>query len=121
VPQKKAEKPKGKEQFDESEWSRLTPAAPPDSPEGEFAAWLRARGYREPDGFGDEVAGVCPDLIYRFGPDGGAAVFFDDTDRDAHDVLRDEGWTVIRIGSDADWQRIVDRWPSVFGGKEGAL
>lgn len=97
------------------------PGSPPDSSEEAFAAWLSEHGYRQPDGFGDEVAGVCPDLIYRFGPDGNAAVFFDDTDRDAHDVLRDEGWTVIRIGPEADWQRIVDRWPSVFGGKEGAL
>jgi superfamily II DNA/RNA helicase len=103
---------------------RVRPTPTPttgDLPEDQFAAWLRAQGYREPDGFGDEVFGVCPDLIYRFGADGGAAVFFDDADRDAHDVLRDEGWTVIRIGSDADWQGIVDRWPSVFGGKEGTL
>jgi superfamily II DNA/RNA helicase len=110
----------GEEQSEESVQARVPPAAAADSPEGEFAAWLRAHGYREPGGSGDEVAGVCPDLIYRFGPDGGAAVFFDDTDRDAHDELRDAGWTVIRIGPGADWQRIVDRWPSVFGGKEGA-
>jgi hypothetical protein len=92
----------------------------PDSPEEAFAAWLRQHGYREPDGLGDEVAGVCPDLIYRTGRRG-VAVFFDDADRDAHEVLRDEGWSVILIGPNADWQQVVDRYPSVFGGREGAL
>lgn len=116
-----AEKSPGKKQPGQEERARPTPAAPADSPEAEFAAWLDAHGYRGPDGFGDEVAGVCLDLIYRFGSDGGTAVFFDDADRDAHDVLRDEGWTVIRIGSDADWQQVVDRWPSVFGAKKGEL
>jgi hypothetical protein len=67
------------------------------------------------------VFGVCPDLIYRFGADGGAGVFFDDADLEAHEVLREEGWTVVKIGSDADWQRVARRYPSVFGGKEGAL
>ena len=66
------------------------------------------------------MAGVCPDLIYRLA-DGDAAVFFDDADREAHDVLRDDGWTVILIGPDTDWQHVVDRYPSVFGGREGAL
>ena len=49
------------------------------------------------------------------------AVFFDDEDRDWHEVLRDEGWGVIRIGSDTDWETVVGRYPSVFGGmQEGA-
>ena len=49
------------------------------------------------------------------------AVFFDDADRDAHDVLRDEGWGVIRISpdaSEADWQVLVARKPSVFGSQQ---
>jgi superfamily II DNA/RNA helicase len=96
------------------------PPQPGSPPEERFAAWLHERGYRPPDGFGDEVAGVCPDLIYRTGRRG-AAVFFDDADRDAHEVLRDAGWTVILIGPDADWQQVADRYPSVFGGREGAL
>jgi superfamily II DNA/RNA helicase len=117
VPQKSSKPAK----TDQPERTGLTPAGPPDSPEGEFAAWLRAHGYREPDGFGDEVAGVCPDLIYGSGSDSAAAVFFDDAERHPHEVLRESGWTVVLIRPDADWQQIVDRWPSVFGGKEGAL
>ena len=108
------------ENSDHSE--RVPPTLPPqpDSPvEERFTAWLRDNGYRAPDGFGEEVAGVCPDLIYRQGHRG-AAVFFDDADRDAHEVLRDAGWTVILIRPDADWQRVVDRYRSVFGGGEGA-
>jgi superfamily II DNA/RNA helicase len=108
------------ERSDFAERTEQTLAAQSDSPDEAFAAWLRERGYREPDGFGDEVAGVCPDLIFR-DRDRGAAVFFDDADRDAHDVLRDEGWTVILIRPDADWQQVVGRYPSVFGGREGAL
>ena len=93
------------------------------SPEGRFAAWLGANGYRPPDGFGDEVGGVCPDLVYRQGRRG-AAVFFDDTDRDAHEDLRDAGWNVILIGPDADaqvWQQVAARYPSVFGGERRPL
>ena len=58
-----------------------------DSPAAEFTDWLDEHGYREPDGFGDEVAGVCPDLIYRL-PDSNAAVFFDDADRGGHAAVR---------------------------------
>jgi superfamily II DNA/RNA helicase len=109
--------------YDHSDHSeRVPPTLPPqpDSPvEERFAAWLSEHGYRQPDGFGDEVAGVCPDLIYRTGRRG-AAVFFDEADRDAHEVLRDAGWTVILVRPDADWQRVVDRYRSVFGGGEGA-
>jgi superfamily II DNA/RNA helicase len=119
----KSENPKPK---DQSERKRLTLPAPPDSPESpedRFVAWLSANGHRTPDGFGDEVAGVCPDLIYRQGRRG-AAVFFDDATRDAHEDLRDAGWTVILIGPDADaqaWQQVVARYPSVFGGEKGRL
>jgi hypothetical protein len=92
-----------------------------DSPEEKFTAWLRDNGYRAPDGFGDEIAGVCPDLIYRQGRRG-AAIFFEDVNRDAHEDLRDASWTVILIRPDADaqaWQQVVERYPSVFGGEKG--
>jgi hypothetical protein len=110
---------------DQPERMRLPLPAQPDSgsPEQRFAAWLRDNGYRAPDGFGDEVAGVCPDLIYRQGRRG-AAVFFDDTNRDAHEDLRDASWTVRLIRPDADaqaWQQVVGRYPSVFGGEKGTL
>ena len=116
----------GNSKSDQPERERLTPPPhpdSPDSPEDRFTAWLSANGYRAPDGFGDEVAGVCPDLIYRQGRRG-AAVFFDDTNRDAHEDLRDASWTVILIRPDADaqaWQQVVERYPSVFGGEKGTL
>jgi hypothetical protein len=101
---------------------RIEPAPPPqtdsDAQEDEFTDWLRARGYRLPDGYGEEVFGVCPDLTYHLGNDGGAAVFFDDVDRAAHEVIRDEGWGVIRIGPEDNWESVVRRYPSVFGGME---
>ena len=106
---------------DQPERTGASPDPAPDSPEVAFAVWLREHGYREPDGLGDEVAGVCPDLIYRTRGRRGVAVFFDDADRLAHEVLRDEGWTVILIGPDADWQHVVDRYPNVFGSREGTL
>jgi hypothetical protein len=110
---------------DQPEQMRLPLPAQPDSgaPEEKFTAWLHDNGYRAPDGYGDEVAGVCPDIIYRQGRRG-AALFFDDTNRDAHEDLRDAGWTVILIRPDADtqaWHQVVDRYPSVFGGEKGAL
>jgi superfamily II DNA/RNA helicase len=103
------------------------PTEPQGLPEEEFVAWLAANGYRTPDGSGDEIAGVCPDLIYHQGPgrqgQRGAAVFFDAADRDAHEDLRDAAWTVIVIKPDAGpqaWQQVVRKYPSVFGGGEGA-
>jgi superfamily II DNA/RNA helicase len=115
-------KPEGQNQKpDAPERTVATPPTQTDLPEDEFAAWLRAHGYREPDAFGEEVFGVCPDLIYRL-TDNSVAIFFDDSDRDSHDVLRDEGWSVIRIGTDADWQQVVGKYPSVFGSQqEGTL
>ena len=105
---------------------RTEPALPPqpDSPAGEFTAWLRARGYREPDAAGEDVEGVRPDLTYRAyrAGDSNVAVFFDDTDRESHEILRDEGWSVIRVGTGADWQAVAGRYPSVFGSRrEGTL
>jgi len=98
---------------------RTVPPLPaqPDSPEGEFVAWLCAAGFREPDAVGEEVFGVCPDLIYRL-PDSNVAVFFADADHESHDVLRDEGWSVILIGPEDDWQQVAERYPSVFGSQQ---
>ena len=36
-------------------------------------------------------------------------------DEEAHEVLRDLGWSVIIIGPGADWATIAARYPSVFG------
>jgi superfamily II DNA/RNA helicase len=97
---------------------------PSSEPEERFVAWLAANELRPPDSIGEEVFGICADLIYRL-RDGEVAVFFDDADRDAHDVLRDEGWGVILISPEADiadWRAVAARYPSVFGSKqEGVL
>jgi superfamily II DNA/RNA helicase len=110
-----------------AEQASLTPTAQPASaepdgtPEDQFVAWLGTCGLRQPDAIGEEVFGVCPDLIYHL-EDNSVAVFFDDEDRDSHEVLRDEGWGVIRIGSGTDWETVVGRYPSVFGSmQEGTL
>ena len=102
---------------DQPERTVPTLPAQPDSPEGEFVAWLRAADLREPNAVGEEVFGVCPDLIYRL-PDSNVAVFFADADHESHDVLRDEGWSVILIGPDDDWQQVAGRYPSVFGSEQ---
>ena len=102
---------------DQPERTGPTLPAQPDSPEGEFVAWLRAAGLREPDAVGEEVFGVCPDLVYRL-PDSNVAVFFADADHESHDVLRDEGWSVILIGPEDDWQQVAGRYPSVFGSRQ---
>jgi superfamily II DNA/RNA helicase len=119
----------GQQSSHETERLRPTPAPAGTSPTGpgetageagsgavedRFIAWLAARDLRQPDSAGDEVFGVIVDLIYHL-RDGDVAVFFDDADREAHDVLRDEGWSVIRIGTDDDWQSVVSKKPSVFG------
>ena len=40
------------------------PDAPqPDSPEGEFAAWLRAAGLREPDAVGEIAQAEAPRML----------------------------------------------------------
>ena len=105
------------EKSDHPERTVPTLPAQPDSPEGEFVAWLRAAGLREPDAVGEEVFGVCPDLVYRL-PDSNVAVFFADADHESHDVLRDEGWSVILIGPEDDWQQVAGRYPSVFGSEQ---
>jgi hypothetical protein len=80
--------------------------------------------------------GACPDLVYRL-PTGNVAVFLDDTAHDqesddnggathengagrderARDDLRDLGWAVITIATDAQWPVIAARYPSVFGSR----
>jgi superfamily II DNA/RNA helicase len=104
--------------------SAQRPGADPAAPEERFIAWLAANELRQPDGIGEEVSGVIADLLYRL-RDNQVAVFFDDTDRDAHEVLRDEGMGVIIISpaaEAADWHAVVSRYPSVFGSlREGQL
>ena len=102
---------------DHPERTGATLPAQPDSPADEFVDWLRAAGLREPDAVDEEVFGVCLDLIYRL-PDSNVAVFFSDADHESHDVLRDEGWSVILIGPEDDWQQVAGRYPSVFGSRQ---
>ena len=87
-------------------------------------AWLRSRDLRLPDDVDRDAAGTRPDLIYRL-PDGNAAIFVSAAgqdgneeagrDAEAHDILRDLGWSVITIGPEAEWPAVVARYPSVFG------
>ena len=119
-PEAQGQKPGNPEQASLTPPAQSASAESDGTPEDQFVAWLGARSLRQPDAIGAEVFGVCPDLIYRL-KDNAVAVFFDDKDRDSHEVLRDQGWSVIRIGPDADWQEVVGKYPSVFGGQEGAL
>ena len=93
-------------------------ADPRDPRAAAFVAWLRSRDLRLPDDVDAEVAGVRPDLIYRR-HDASVGVFFCENAQDEHaqgaDVLRDLGWSVIIIGTDANWQQVAERYPSVFG------
>jgi superfamily II DNA/RNA helicase len=111
------ETPQPTEPANVSHEGRTTSAA--SGPAEEFVSWLRDQGLCLPDAVDEEVEGVCPDLIYRLGPDNNAAVFFADADHEAHDVLRDEGWSVILIGPQDDWQAVAERYPSVFGTRNG--
>ncbi|MEH1053664.1 DEAD/DEAH box helicase [Micromonospora sp. CPCC 206171] len=90
-----------------------------DGPAGEFMAWLAQAGYRAPDGAGERVADAVADLVYR---EDRVAVFVDSPgepygegrDVDAEESLYDAGWTPIRL-TVGDWQKTVERYPSVFG------
>jgi hypothetical protein len=104
---------------------RREPSAEPQNPRAaEFVAWLRSRDLRLPDTVDRDAEGTRPDLIYHL-PDGNAAVFVAGTgesekdragrDEQAHEALRDLGWSVIIIGPGADWATIAARYPSVFG------
>jgi uncharacterized protein DUF1998 len=101
------------------------PSTPPGNPRAaEFAAWLASRDLRLPDDVDSDAEGTHPDLIYHLA-DGNAAVFVartgesgnepDGRDEQAHEVLRDLGWSVIIIGPAADWAAVANRYPSVFG------
>jgi superfamily II DNA/RNA helicase len=104
--------------------SRPGPAGEPGNPRAaEFVAWLRSHDLRLPDELDGDAAGTRPDLIYRL-PDGNAAVFVagqdergDRAGRDeqAHEVLRDLGWSVIIVEPGTAWAAVADRYPSVFG------
>jgi hypothetical protein len=120
-PEAQGQEPGIPERADLTHPARSSSAESDGTPEDRFVAWLGTRGLRQPDAMGEEVFGVCPDLIYRL-KDNDVAIFFDDEDRDSHEVLRDEGWSVIRIGPEADWQQVARRYPSVFGSQqEGTL
>ncbi|MGA4687581.1 DEAD/DEAH box helicase [Micromonospora sp. AB353] len=88
-------------------------------PAADFVAWLKQASYRTPDSGREKVAEATPDLVYR---EHEAAVFVDvpgepygeGRDGDAEDSLYDAGWTPIRVTA-GEWQRAVDRYPSVFG------
>ncbi|SCL16241.1 ATP-dependent helicase YprA, contains C-terminal metal-binding DUF1998 domain [Micromonospora nigra] len=85
----------------------------------QFVAWLTQAGYRTPEGGRERVAEALVDLVYR---EHRAAVFVDvpgeaagqGRDLDAEESLIDAGWTPIRVTA-GEWQRAVDRYPSVFG------
>ncbi|MGO9505738.1 MAG: helicase-related protein [Streptosporangiaceae bacterium] len=91
---------------------RESSAEPEDHRAAEFVAWLRSRDLRLPDDVDCDTEGTQPDLIYHL-PDGNAAVFVARTgedeseragrDEQAHEVLRDLGWSVVIIGPGADW------------------
>ena len=100
------------------------PAQPANPRAADLVAWLAARDLRLPDTVDGDAAGTRPDLIYHL-PDGNAAVFVarpDESgqeqagrDEQAHEVLRDLGWSVIIIGPGTDWAAVAGRYPSVFG------
>src|SRR5258707_15774075 len=102
---------------------RREPSAEPQNPRAaEFVTWLRSRDLRLPDDVDRDTEGTRPDLIYHL-PDGNVAVFVarageDETERagrdeQAHEVLRDLGWSVIIIGPGTSWATVADRYPSV--------
>ena len=103
----------------------LLPAQPDsDSPEQRFAAWLsderlpRARRVRR-RGRGRLPGPHLPARVAEARRSSSTTPI-----RDAHEDLRDASWTVILIRPDADaqaWQQVVQRYPSVFGGKKGTL
>ena len=103
---------------------RKSSAEPENHRAAEFVAWLRSHDLRLPDDVDGDTEGTQPDLIYHL-PDGNAAIFVTSTGEDenqragrgeqAHEVLRDLGWSVIIIGPGTDWATVADRYPSVFG------
>ncbi|GAB7190242.1 DEAD/DEAH box helicase [Kineococcus sp. NUM-3379] len=91
-----------------------------------FVGWLDEHGFRLPDRAQVTVpeAGARVDLVYDL-PTGPVAVFVDGPvhdaaflaarDADVEDRLFDEGWMVVRVRHDGDWNDTVAAYPSVFG------
>ena len=99
--------------------------------ERDFVEFLRAGGYRLPDGAQEFIseARARPDFVYRT-KGGNIAIFVDgphhdaphvsERDMEAEDRLMELGWLVIRFRYDDEWDEIVRRYPSVFGtGRSG--
>lgn len=94
--------------------------------ERSFLEFLAQREMRLPDEAQVPLPqlGARPDFVYRL-PGAEVAVFVDgphhdiptqqQRDEDTEDRLMDSGWLVIRFGHTDHWQRIVDRYPNVFG------
>jgi ATP-dependent helicase YprA (DUF1998 family)/very-short-patch-repair endonuclease len=89
-----------------------------------WLAVLEKQNLRLPDA-AQELIGLCdtrPDFLYR---DAKAAVYVDgpvhdeadvrDKDRDTDDRLEDVGYKPLRFRYDADWQRILEHHPALFG------
>jgi ATP-dependent helicase YprA (DUF1998 family)/very-short-patch-repair endonuclease len=63
-----------------------------------------------------------PDFLYR---DSQVAIYVDGPQHDYHDrqsrdqqqttCMEDAGWTVIRFGHADNWEKILDRYPNIFG------
>ena len=93
--------------------------------------FLREGNHRLPDTAGVLVpaARSRPDFVYHL-PGGDVAVFVDgphhdhtavgERDAAAEDRLADLGWLVIRFRYDEEWDKIVRKYPNVFGPGRGA-
>ncbi|KWX10629.1 hypothetical protein TR74_02490, partial [Carbonactinospora thermoautotrophica] len=98
--------------------------------EQKFLRFLDERRYRLPDEAQTLVpeAVARPDFVYRL-PGGDVAVFVDGPYHDAAEVaerdlkatyrLEEQGWLVIRIRHDDEWDTLVREYPSVFGPGRG--
>jgi very-short-patch-repair endonuclease len=92
-----------------------------------FVQWLKDNGYRLPDQAQVTVtdAYARPDFVYQR-PNAPVAVFVDgpwhdneaaaQRDAAAAERLEDLGWYVVRVRHDDNWQDIVGKNPTVFGG-----
>ncbi|WP_040633697.1 DEAD/DEAH box helicase [Mobilicoccus pelagius] len=98
----------------------------PTSPAGRLVRWLDGRGSRLPDRGRTTVADAqaTPDLVYDL-PGNPVAVFVGGGDtatadsdargEAAEERLLDASWSVVRFGTEDEWEAIVRRHPSVFG------
>ena len=110
-----------------TEQSQALIAQADSSLEARFVQWLKDNGYRLPDQAQVTVtdAFARPDFVYQR-PNARVAVFIDgpwhdseaaaQRDAAAGERLEDQGWYVIRVRHDDDWQDIAHRNPTVFGG-----